>query len=164
MERGLRHEGPVESRRCIADWLWERKVFEPDGDETAVAPLRPERGRLARSLAWSLRAAALVAGLALATAGVVSVRGAERQLPDVRAWFEGLIATEPPAQLSFQVRPWARVQIDDGEFFRAPTEQPVALEPGEHRIAFEHPEKGRGEQRIELAPGEKRTISLRFER
>jgi serine/threonine-protein kinase len=160
LERGLRHEGPVESRRCIAGWLWERKVFEPNGDETAVAPLRPESGRLVRSLS----AAALIAGLALLTAGVVKVRGSERQLPDVRAWLESLVATESPAQLSFEVRPWARVQIDDGEFFRAPTEQPVALEPGEHRIAFEHPEKGRGEQTIELAPGEERTLSLRFER
>ena len=38
----------------------------------------------------------------------------------------------------------------------------IALPAGSHRVVFEHPERGRIELTIELAPGEERTVSHHF--
>ena len=67
------------------------------------------------------------------------------------------------ARVVFDVDPWARVQIDDGRAFRVPTERPVEMAPGKHRISMEHPEHGRIEREIELEPGEKLTLTHAFD-
>ena len=161
LERGIGRSGPVECRAELSAWLWERKVFEPDPDDTLVARPTPKRRGLPRPLAWSLRAAAVAAGCAGLALGVVAARPVDMgELPDLGAWLPTLVPEM--AQVRFEATPWARVQVNDGEFFRAPTEAAIALPAGSHRVVFEHPERGRIELTIELAPGEERTVSHHF--
>ncbi len=166
LERGLGRPGPVACRREIAEWLWERKVFEADENETQLArPQESKRSRRPSALAWSLRGAALAAGCAMLAVGAVSVKSGELPaLADLRALAASLASEGETARLYLDVKPWARVQIDDGPFFRAPTEQPVRLSAGEHRIALEHPELGRVERTVKLEPGEEHTLKHTFRR
>ena len=68
-----------------------------------------------------------------------------------------------PAHVRFVARPWAEVQIGDSRRFLTPRAQALPLEPGRHRVVFEHPRFGRAEYDIEVASGEQRVVRHVFE-
>jgi len=69
-----------------------------------------------------------------------------------------------PARVRFVAYPWARVVLEDGIDFYTPRAESVALEPGSHRVVFEHPTFGTAETTIELTAGEQRVVRHVFER
>jgi hypothetical protein len=68
-----------------------------------------------------------------------------------------------PARVRFVAYPWARVVLEDGSEFYTPRAQPVDLEPGSHRVVFEHPSFGAAEITLELSAGEQRVVRHVFE-
>jgi hypothetical protein len=71
--------------------------------------------------------------------------------------------TAEPAQVRFVAYPWARVVLEDGTDFYTPRAEPFAIEPGRHRVVFEHPSFGTAETTIELSAGEQRLVRHVFE-
>ena len=163
LERRLGHPAPADCRRSIAHWLHEQDVFDPVENETVLAPRplpKPKRRLLSRI---PLKVAAVFAFCAiLITSAVWAQRGGLVSMPDLSALTASRGASGEQALVSFGATPWARVTIDGGESFRAPTEDPVELSPGSHRIAFEHPEYGRVERTIDVEAGETRTLTHSF--
>jgi serine/threonine-protein kinase len=154
LERLLGHPSPAECRAQIAAWMWERKVFQPNENETEFAPCPPAAKRRGGALRW----AAALAACAVVVAGIDAVRlgvlpgdlpipGMAREVARVR--FEAVARTE--------------VRVDGGAPFRMPRSGPVELAPGVHHVVFRHPELGSAERRIEVAAGEERTVSHVFE-
>jgi hypothetical protein len=72
-------------------------------------------------------------------------------------------APKEPGQVRFVAWPWAEVVSDDGLRIVLPRAEPVAMEPGKHRITFNHPRYGRAEYTIDLAPGEQLTLRHVYE-
>jgi len=68
-----------------------------------------------------------------------------------------------PARVRFVASPWAEVLADDGTRFFTPRAEPVAMDPGRHRITFVHPRFGKAEYTIDLKSGEELTLSHVFE-
>ncbi len=68
-----------------------------------------------------------------------------------------------PAQVRFVAYPWAEVSVEDGTRFFTPRAEPVAMKPGRHRIAFDHPRFGRAEYTIDLQSGEEMIVRHAFE-
>jgi len=68
-----------------------------------------------------------------------------------------------PGRVRFVATPWAEVLADDGTRFFTPRAEPVAMDPGRHRITFVHPRFGKAEYTIDLESGEELTLSHVFE-
>ncbi len=73
-------------------------------------------------------------------------------------------ARPEPARVRFVADPWAEVRVDGATSFFTPRAAPLELEPGSHRVVFEHPTFGRAEVLIDLGPGEARTLRHVFAR
>jgi len=68
-----------------------------------------------------------------------------------------------PGQVRFVAWPWAEVVAEDGMRIVLPRAEPVAMEPGKHRITFIHPRFGSAEYTIDLASGEELTLRHVYE-
>ena len=154
LESLLGHPSPAECRAEIAAWLWERKVFQPDENETEFA----RRAPVVKGRSGPLRWAAAVAACAAVLVGIGAIRF-------------GVLPTDLPppgmapkvARLRFEAAPRTEVRIDGGVPFRTPRPAPVEIAPGVHTVVFRHPELGRAEHRIEVAAGEERVVAHVFE-
>jgi hypothetical protein len=67
------------------------------------------------------------------------------------------------ARVRFAAHPWAKVRIDDERGFYTPRADYLLLEPGKHRVVFEHSTLGAAEYDVELAAGETRLILHEFD-
>jgi hypothetical protein len=67
----------------------------------------------------------------------------------------------PPrtGRIEVRITPGTEVFVDGKLVGRTPLEA-LALEPGEHTLVFEHPQHGRVERRIRVAPGETTTVEV----
>jgi serine/threonine-protein kinase len=159
LRRALEHlvgnPSPAECRAEIAAWLWERKVFQPDGNETEFVRRVPAKTRLR----GPLRRAAAFAACAAVLAGIGAVRIGE--LP-VDLPLPGM--APEVARVRFEAAPRTEVRIDGEVSFRTPRFDPVEIAPGVHRVVFRHPELGIAERRIEVAAGEERIVAHVFDR
>ena len=165
LERRLGYPAPADCRREIANWLHEQSVFEPVENETVLAPRPLPKARRRLLPRIPLKVAAVFAFCAvLITSAVWAQRRGLVSMPDLSALTPPRAASSEYALVSFGATPWARVTIDEGTSFLAPTEQPIELSPGSHRVAFEHPEFGRVERSIDVEAGETRTLSHSFRR
>jgi len=191
LERHLAEISPTDCRREIATFLREQPFMKPTADGTEPRPLKPPRTaswrpRLRPWMAPAAAGAILVAfGLAGYTLGK-SNRGVEVVPPRSEparpiehsasaavSMAEPLVSapvTDPapavaaePARVRFVAYPWARVVVEDGTEFYTPRAAPVAIEPGRHRVVFEHPSFGSAETTIELGAGEQRLVRHFFE-
>jgi len=167
IERKLRSTSPIQCRQELSTWLWERRVFVASANETVLAPaIAKARPKLRLP---SLRVAAAFALCAVLIAGVVQVDRTqlpalpELSVPELPSLGQLLPWRIQPAHVHIDATPWARVQVDDRPVFKTPSDRPIALSPGSHKIAFEHPEFGRIEQTVEVTAGEERTILHVFE-
>lgn len=185
LERGLPEGGLAEARVEVAAWLLgalrgSGKQSVPTAEDGASPKTRtaePGHGP-SRSSTLGRRAgivAASAAGLAAAVllgAGVLELLR-QRPLPAFATQHTGPAAPEPgpgtpidavpavasaPARLRISALPWAEVRVDGAEAFLTPRAEPVELEPGTHRVVFEHPRFGRAEHEVTLAPGESKRL------
>jgi serine/threonine-protein kinase len=154
LERLLGHPSPAECRAEIAAWLWERKVFQTDENETVFAVRPPVAKRRSGALRW----AAALAACAAVAAGIDAVRLGV--LP-VGLPIPGM--AREVARVRFEVVDRTEVRVDGGAPFRMPRSGPVELAPGVHHVVFRHPEFGSAERQIEVEAGEERTVSHVFE-
>ena len=170
LERRLGVEARTSGRQQLSTWMWGQQIFSGGDNETVVAPIVDKRTK--RRLRVPLPSLGVAAVAVLCAVIMVSAVYAKRtgwQLPKLppvpelaELWSSGL-SDPTQARIVFDVDPWARAQIDDGRAFRVPTERPVEIAPGKHRISLEHPEHGRIEREIELEPGEKLTVRHLFD-
>jgi len=142
LERRLGAPSPADCRREIALFLAREGFVGASDGSTAVRVAA--RRRLGGKLRWLLPASAAL--VLFVTAGV--------QLSGF---------TAEPAQVRIVAYPWAEVRLDDSVAFHTPQAAPVTLEPGPHRIVFEHPRYGKVEYTVDLAAGETRMIRHVFE-
>jgi serine/threonine protein kinase len=154
LESLLGDPSSAECRAEIAAWLWERKVFQPDENETEFARRAPvEKGR-----SGPLRRAAAFTACAVVLVGIGAVRlgvlPADLSLPGM---------APEVARVRFEAVPRTEVRVDGGMPFRMPRSGPVELAPGVHHVVFQHPELGSVERRIEVTAGEERTVAHVFE-
>lgn len=185
LERGLPEGGLAEARVEVAAWRIEAlrgsgRQPAPAAEDRASPHTRttePGHGS-ARSSALGRRAgivAASAAGLAAALllgAGVLELLR-ERSLPVLAPERTRSAAPESgpdtpidavpavasaPARLRISALPWAEVRVDGAQAFFTPRAEPVELEPGTHRVVFEHPRFGRAEHEVTLAPGESKRL------
>ncbi len=177
LERRLGVDARTSGRQQLSKWMWGQQIFGGGGDEneTVDAPIVDKRTkRRLRVPRLRVPVPSLgVAAVALLCGGImVSAVYAKRSgwelpklpaVPELRELWSGEISDPTQARIVFDVDPWARVQIDDGRAFRVPTERPVEIAPGKHRISLEHPEYGRIEREIELEAGEKLTVRHFFD-
>jgi len=154
LERLLGHPSPAECRAEIAAWLWERKVFQPDENETEFVQQAPAARHWGGPLRWAAALATCAAVLAGADAVRLGVIPTDLTLPGM---------TPEMARVRFEAVPRTEVRIDDGVPFRMPRSGPVELPPGVHHVVFRHPELGSAERRIEVAAGEERIVAHVFE-
>ena len=173
IERKLSSVSPVQCRRELSEWLWDRKVFQAGANETVMAPAMPKARR--KLPLPSLRVAAAFSLCAALIAGVVGfdreglpalpeLALPELSLPELPSLQNLLPGPAEPAVVHIEATPWARVQIDDRPAFKTPSDGPISLPPGPHKIAFEHPEFGRVERTVDVQPGEERTITHTFQK
>jgi hypothetical protein len=177
LERRLGVDARTSGRQQLSKWMWGQQIFGGGGDdnETVDAPivdkrtkrrLRVPRLRVPVPL-LGVAAVALLCGGIMVSAVYAKRSGWELPklpaMPELPELWSGEISDPTQARIVFDVDPWARVQIDDGRAFRVPTERPVEIAPGKHRISLEHPEHGRIEREIELEAGEKRTVRHFFD-
>ena len=154
LERLLGHPSPAECRAEIAAWLWERKVFQPDENETEFVQRAPAARHWGGPLRWAAALATCAAVLAGADAVRLGVIPRDLTLPGM---------TPEMARVRFEAVPRTEVRIDGGVPFRMPRSGPVELSPGVHHVVFEHPELGSAERRIEVAAGEEQIVAHVFE-
>jgi serine/threonine-protein kinase len=151
LELLLRPPATPELQAELAEWLWERGVFQLRDNETVIQVGVRRSPR--RNVVWPV---ALAAGLGMV--GVLWVRAAPQPLP----WARGVIAWSASV-----LRSSARLSLDAGEgvwvrIDGAPA-QPAArlslpLEPGPHELVIGRPGSEPRAHRIHLAPGEKRVL------
>ena len=111
--RDIGSPSPGACRAAISAWLWDQEVFVPSENATVLAPAAARRPRIR----W-LRSLATAAAAACAVALITGTVALERD--GWPAWFPDLPG--PPwahagnaarAWVTFDVTPWASVQIDD---------------------------------------------------
>jgi serine/threonine-protein kinase len=154
LERLVGHPAPADCRAEIAAWLWERKVFQAEENETEFIRREPTAKRRLGPLRW----AATVAACAVVLGGIGAV-----QLGALPADFVIPGILPRTARVRFEAAPRTEIRIDGGPGFRTPRTGPIELSPGVHHVVFRHPELGTSERRIELAAGEERLVSHVFE-
>jgi hypothetical protein len=189
LERRLGDISPTDCRREIASFLGDRGLIESADDSTMPRGAGESvRGALAPALRrWLPAVGAVVAATVVGFAGYflglsfhdepVAPREPARSLPMVITASPPRAAATPPtsvpepvaaapaprpAHVRFVAYPWAEVRIDDRSPFQTPCAEPVVLEPGRHRVVFEHPAYGRAEEDLDLAPGEDRVVRHAF--
>ena len=154
LERLVGNPSPAECRAEIAAWLWERKVFQPDENETEFvrqAPAKTRRGGPLRRAAAFVACAAVLVGIGAVRLGVLPV---DLPLPGM---------AQEVARVRFEAAPRTEVRIDGGVPFQTPRSRAVEIAPGVHHVVFRHPELGIAERRIEVAAGEERIVAHVFE-
>ena len=182
LERHLGGACSADSSLEIAAFFHQQGVLPAIDDQTSVQPaLRARRRRRRRG--WMLPASAAALLLLLGTAYFAgkAAGGANVAVDpsfDVRASIPTTRGTPPtqespvtldpvpqpaPARVRFAAHPWARVRIDDERGFYTPRADYLLLEPGRHRVAFEHSTLGAAEYDVDLAPGETRLILHEFD-
>jgi hypothetical protein len=181
---------PEESRRAIASWLASQGIVRSSDNDTKLRPTVVPATAARRDLRWAWVAAA-AGGVLLITLmtmpdrpapapanAAVPVARPKEAPPVVRpaAEFAGLAfrsspIDEPvaapvslqPAELRVVATPWAKITVDDEVTFYTPRAAPVELEPGPHRVVFEHPAHGRHVVELDLEPGQTFTLRHAFE-
>ena len=155
IERQLGDPSPLDCRAEIANWLWERSVFEVKGAETRMVQKAAPRRRRFPRLRWA--AAASVGAALIAAPMMVDLRSlAATSIPDIRLPVR--LGGERTAQVRFIAEPWAEVHIDDRAPILTPHPRPIEVDAGSHRVVFVHPVLGRVERVLELEPGERRLV------
>ena len=137
---------PAEARLELATWLWEEGVFQPREGDTVVLspePAHPRLARLARGLAYG---AALGGSLALG-----AIAYAPSLLPH---------GARPEARLRFLGAERLQVAVDGGAPAAVEPGSERALAPGRHHLSLLWPAGTRQELDLDLAPGERRSLSL----
>ena len=157
LERLFGDPSPAECRAEIAAWLWERKVFQANENETEFVSHPVTRNAPRKRL----RLLAGSAGAAAAAAIVAAVGAVHFDaLPVVRIpWIHGA----PSATVRFDANPDTEVRIDDAIRFETAQSRTFELAPGPHRVIFRHPQLGVAERQIEVAAGEELTLRPGFE-
>jgi len=184
LERTLGRPSTHDCRREVAGYLWDRGVFRAADGKTAVQRRRSRRGKIParRRLFWALSAASvllvLFAGVAVhallrrgreeqarTPPSTASVTARQTPLAIVPGEIPGQVPPRPivaaggkPARLRFAVDPWAEVRVDQSTRFFTPRAGWLEIEPGTHRVEFEHPTFGVAEFLVRLEPGEARTL------
>jgi len=183
LERHLGGACSADSSLEIAAFFHQQGVLPAIDDRTTVQPaLRARRRRRRRS--WMLPTSAAALLLLLGTAYFAGKAGSGTNTaagsPDFNAATviptshrssppsESPVPLEAvpqpaPARVRFAAHPWAKVRIDDERGFYTPRAEYLLLEPGKHRVAFEHSTLGAAEYDVELAPGETRVILHEFD-
>ena len=182
-----RHLGGVcsaDSGLEIAAFFHQQGVLPAIDDQTSIQPALLARRRRRRR-GWLLPASAAALLLLLGTAyfagkatNGANAAGRSDSSFDVRAAIPTAHRSPPPsdsrlpldpapqpapARVRFAAHPWAKVRIDDERGFYTPRAEYLLLEPGTHRVAFEHSTLGAAEYDVELAPGETRVILHEFD-
>jgi hypothetical protein len=189
LERRIRRSAPSDCREAIAAYLVGNGILERPEEQTearrAVASTRG--GKTKRRVA-----VAVLAGIALVGAAAVAHfrRGGSQPEQPAEVMAAGIgalpaMATQPPnagmaaeevegrmtpaavavepAQVRFTAYPWAEITVGDARSFLTPRAAAVELEPGTHRVIFEHPSFGRAEYTLALGPGEQRSLRHVYE-
>jgi serine/threonine-protein kinase len=135
------------------------------GRTDRVTEVAPARSEPARPIEHTASASLSVAGPVVSDAEVESAPAEDRTQPLPAAADTKTVPAVPvePARVRFVVIPWARVLLDDGTELTTPRAAPVALDPGRHRVVFEHPRFGTVETTLELSAGEQRVVRHTFE-
>jgi serine/threonine-protein kinase len=154
LERQLRPPPPVELRRELASWLWDRGVFETRQGETVVkvgattlGRFRPARGRL-RPLAW------IVVSVLLGAAGLAWLRLEPRALSQLAA----LTGPQPRALLRVDAPQGAQLSVDGSPSLAVLGELSLGLEAGRHRIVLQDAAGREHAATLDLGPGEVRVL------
>ena len=137
---------PAEARLELATWLWEEGVFQPREGDTVVLspePARPRLARLARGLAYGAALGGSLALGAIAYAPSLVPHGARAE-----------------AQLRFLGAERLQVTVDGGAPTAVEPGAERALAPGRHHLSLLWPAGTRQELDLDLAPGERRSLSL----
>jgi len=154
LERLLGHLSPAQCRAEIAAWLWQRRVFQADENETERVCRQSGAEERRRGF---LRWAAAIAGCTAVLAGIGAVRfgavPADLRLPGI---WPGV------AHVRFEAAPRTEIRIDGGPAFQTPQTDPIELAPGVHHVSFRHPELGISERRIEVAAGGEQIVAHVF--
>ncbi len=151
LERHLRAPAPADCRAEIAEWLWQRGVFESTEDET-VAVVRPEVPRQPRTHRW-IRVALGSAALALIAGLGITNRIEVNQLALSKIYAVLTRTTTESGRLFLDIPLDTEVRIDGGAPLPTPLVQPLELAPGKHRAVFDHLELGRVRHSFELQSG-----------
>jgi predicted Ser/Thr protein kinase len=154
LERLLRPPAVPDLQAELAEWLWERGVFELRENETVIqVGVRQPPRRRAR---WPLGVAA-----GLVMAGVLWVRATpELATPwaeQALAWGTALLgAGEASLQLEAEEGVWVRI---DGAAARPAAQLSVSLAPGAHELVIGRPGAEPRRHTLYLVPGERRVLA-----
>ncbi len=178
LERQIGRVSPADCRREIARFLWQNGVLRESEERTQVRPAPQTPPRLWQGMKSRWLIPLVSAGfLVMIVVGIGSFGfGLLRDSPDaavppaetLSASLEpeaspAAVVPAQPAQVRFVAYPWAEISTEDGMRFLTPRAEPLAMEPGRHRITFDHPRFGRAEYVIDVRAGEERTVHHVFD-